>query len=81
MSLEFLENENYISRTISVREDNIWYTIDYPTINFVDNVAVIDPQWVATRHKKALGPAEKVGNFDSFEEAKAACDEDLASLE
>jgi hypothetical protein len=89
MSLEFVKNENHLSLTASVGRDDIWYTIDYPTSVTSEGAPTIELKWGATRHKllpiptETLGtfdpPSVKLGAFDSFEEAKTACDEDLAS--
>lgn len=82
MSLEFLKYESYGSSTASVGRDDLWYSINFPTGNYVDNAAIIDPKWIAVRNQRTttpLTPPVILGKFDSLEEARAACDADLAS--
>ena len=79
MSLEFVKNENYISLTASVGRGDLWYSIDYPALNFVKNAAVVDSKWTVTRNRPLPTPSVKLGTFDSLEEAEAACRADLAS--
>ena len=77
MSLEFIKHENYSSLSTLSGKANIWYTIDYPTINLA--TAVIDLKWAATRQRPIPIPSVRLGAFNSFEEAKAACAADLAT--